>query len=209
MEQWRIEKLALVEKYHNENLSALKGQIVFTGSSLMEMFPVDEWAKEDGIIVYNRGVGGYTTIDFLPIVDILVTELSPRKIFINIGTNDLSDPSVAIDEMIARYDEILCRIEHKLPDAIIYMMAYYPINYEAAAPEMKENLRTRTNAKIAEANECVRILAKKHGHKFINVNAPLTDSDGNLKAEYTFEGMHIKPEGYRAIYPLVLNYIME
>lgn len=29
-----------VERYRLENKSAIKGQIVFTGSSLMEMFPI-------------------------------------------------------------------------------------------------------------------------------------------------------------------------
>jgi 6-pyruvoyltetrahydropterin/6-carboxytetrahydropterin synthase len=47
-------------------------------------------------------------------------------------------------------------------------------------------------------------------HKFIiDINDPLKDENGNLKAEYTIEGMHIKEEGYRAIFPEFIRYAME
>jgi len=211
-EPWRLEKEQMVRDFHIWNQRAVKGQIVFAGSSLMEMFPIEEWVKELGEnapIVYNRGVGGYRTSDMLPIMDACVLELAPRKVFINIGTNDLSDETIPIEEMIDRYDQIITIMEEELPGVIIYMMAYYPINYEAATEEMKPGLLIRTNEKIRFANEQVQKLAEKHGQRFINVNAPLTDEQGRLKAEYTIEGMHIKPEGYRAIFEDVMRYVLE
>ena len=211
-EAWRLEKEQMVEDFHVWNESAKKGQTVFTGSSLMEMFPIEEWVKElgeDAPVVYNRGVGGYRTTDLLPILDACVFELEPSKLFINIGTNDLSDPDITIEEVMERYDQIITMIEEKLPDVVIYMMAYYPINYEAATEEMKPCLLIRTNEKINEANKHVAKIAAKHGQKYINVNAPLTDEQGRLKAEYTIEGMHINQEGYRAIFEDVLKYVRE
>lgn len=211
-EAWRLEKEQMVRDFHVRNQNAVKGQIVFTGSSLMEMFPIEEWVKElgqDAPIVYNRGVGGYRTTDLLPILDACVFELEPRKVFINIGTNDLSNPDIPIEKVMEQYDRIITQIEEKLPSVMIYMMAYYPINYEAAAEEMKPCLLIRTNEKIRAANEQVEKLAAKHGQKYINVNAPLMDEQGRLKAEYTIEGMHIKPEGYRAIFDDVMKYVKE
>lgn len=211
-EEWRLEKEQMVRDFHVWNQNAVKGQVVFTGSSLMEMFPIEEWVKELGeeaTIVYNRGVGGYRTTDLLPILDACVFELEPRKVFINIGTNDLSDSEITIQEIMERYDRIITKIEENLPGVKIYMMAYYPINYEAATEEMKPCLLIRTNEKINAANEQVAKIAAKHRQKFINVNAPLTDEKGRLKAEYTIEGMHIKPEGYRAIFKDVMKYVME
>ena len=210
-EAWRLEKEQMVRDFHVWNESAVKGQIVFTGSSLMEMFPVEEWVKELGEnvpIVYNRGVGGYKTSDLLPILDACVFELAPQKVFINIGTNDLSDGNIPLSEVMANYDQIITQIEEKLPGVVIYMMAYYPINYEAATEEMKPCLLIRTNEKIDAANKLVEELAAKHGQRFINVNVPLTDVSGRLKAEYTIEGMHIKPEGYRAIFDDVMRYVL-
>ena len=211
-EAWRLEKEKMVEGFRERNRLCKKGQVVFAGSSLMEMFPVEEWADELGEgapKLYNRGVGGYRTDDMLPIVDLCVTDLLPRKVFINIGTNDLSDPDLPMETMIQRYDEILTRIEAAVPGVRIYLMAYYPINYDAAADFMKPGLLIRTNEKIAAANGLVQQLAKKHGQRYIDVNDPLKDDRGRLKAEYTIEGMHIKPEGYRAIFPAIVKYIME
>lgn len=211
-EAWRLEKEKMVEGFRAKNRLCEKGQVVFAGSSLMEMFPVEEWAGElgeDAPRLYNRGVGGYRTDDMLPIVDLCVTDLQPSKVFINIGTNDLSDPDLPMETMIQRYDEILTRIEAAVPGVRIYLMAYYPINYEAATEDMKPGLLIRTNEKIAAANGLVEKLAAKHGQRYIDVNDPLKDDMGRLKAEYTIEGMHIKPEGYRAIFPAIVKYIME
>ena len=147
----------------------------------MEMFPVEEFINEDqlDITIYNRGIGGFITDELLENVDVCILDLKPSRLFINIGTNDLSDPSISMNQMIANYDKILSIVESKLPDIEIYMMAYYPINYEAATEEMKPCLRIRTNEKIAAANKAVQELAEKHHAKYIDINAPLKDELGN------------------------------
>ena len=45
------------------NTFAKKGEIVFTGSSLCELFPISEMLQnvEPRIRVYNRGIGGDVT----------------------------------------------------------------------------------------------------------------------------------------------------
>ncbi len=211
-EAWRIEKEQMVEGFRVKNRTALKGQIVCVGSSLMEMFPIEEWVKEwgpDAPVIYNRGVGGYKTTDILPILDACVLDLKPRRVFINIGTNDLSDASIPMEELMGNYDRILAVIQEELPGVEIYLMAYYPVNYEAAAEEMKSCLLVRNNDKINRANEEVKKLAEKHHQRFININKNLMDEKGNLKAEYTIEGMHIRPEGYRAILKDFMGYALE
>lgn len=212
MEQWRIEKAELVRQYHMKNLTAPKGGIVFVGSSLMEMFPIEAWVAElpePRPLVYNRGVGGYTTSDLLPILDIVAWELEPGKVFINIGTNDLNDASQTIEMIMARYDEILSRIEAHLPGVPITLMAYYPVNPDAAEGDVKACLKVRTNPRIAEANAAVKRLAEKHGQRYIDLNGPLTDEQGRLKAEYTIEGIHINHEGYRSIFGALMRCAME
>lgn len=67
----------------------------------------------------------------------------------------------------------------------------------------------RTNPKIAEVNAAVKKLAEKYHAKYMDINDSLKDENGNLKAEYTIEGMHIKEEGYRAILPEFIRYAME
>lgn len=205
-----MEKAMKVERYRKANEAALRGQIVFAGSSLMEMFPVEKLLRERGVeaVVYNRGIGGYVTAEMLANLDVCVTDLEPRRLFINIGTNDLSDPAVTPEILMERYDAILTAIERRVPGVEILLMAYYPINYEAAADFMKPCLEIRTNAKICAANVLVRQLADKHGQRYIDVNSALKDDQGRLKAEYTIEGMHIREEGYRAIMDELIPYVI-
>ena len=47
-----------IDRYRKLNKDCKPGQIVFAGSSLMEMFPIEKFVAEDklGITVYNRGI---------------------------------------------------------------------------------------------------------------------------------------------------------
>ena len=200
-----------VERYREENRSALKGQTVFTGSSLMEMFPINKLLKEHGddIVIYNRGVGGFLSHELLTVIDVCVVDLMPSKVFINIGTNDLSWSSIPISALMDNYDKIITTIESVVPNVKIYLMAYYPVNYEAASEEMKECLKIRTNEKITAANAEVKKLAEKHGQRYIDINRNLKDEQGRLRAEYTIEGMHINEDGYRAVYDDIMTYVKE
>ena len=55
-----------IERFKKMNENIIPGQIVCAGSSLMEMFPVEELAKEAKLnaIIYNRGVGGFVTDEY-------------------------------------------------------------------------------------------------------------------------------------------------
>lgn len=200
-----------LERYRSLNLTAEKGGVLFAGSSLMEMFPVEKFAAEDRlpVTVYNRGVGGFVTDELIAALDTCILDLAPKKLFINIGTNDLSDASRSMDMIMGNYSHILEEVKKHVPGVKLYLMAYYPVNYNAAAPEMKDCLKIRSNARIALANEEVRRLAERFGAEYIDVTAPLKDENGDLRAEYTIEGMHINEAGYRSIYPLVKKYILE
>lgn len=200
-----------LERYREANKTVRYGETVFAGSSLMEMFPINKLLQESGIdtIIYNRGVGGFVAEELWNALDICILDLKPARLFINIGTNDLSDASIPIDSMIETYDKIITAVEQRLPDITIYLMAYYPVNYEAAAESMKACLQIRTNDKIALANEKVARLAAKHHQRYIDINRNLKDEQGRLKAAYTIEGMHINEDGYRAIFEDIMSYVNE
>lgn len=199
------------ERYREENKSAVKGHTVFTGSSLMEMFPINKLLKEHGddTIIYNRGIGGFLSDELLAVIDVCAIELMPSKLFINIGTNDLSWSSIPISSLMDNYDKIISAVESAVPGVRIYLMAYYPVNFEAASEEMKECLKIRTNEKITAANAEVKKLAERHGQRYIDINRDLKDEQGRLKAEYTIEGMHINEDGYRAVYDDIMEYVRE
>ena len=83
---FKQEQKEKIDKYRILNEDVVKGQILFTGSSLMEQFPINELLMTEKMdcIIYNRGVGGFTTDDMLENMDVQVFGTEPSKIFINI-----------------------------------------------------------------------------------------------------------------------------
>ena len=152
-EQIKREK---AEAFREKNKTAEKGGVLFAGSSLMEMFPVEQFAAEDGLRAVNRGIGGYITDELLANLDVCILDLAPAVLFLNIGTNDLSMAERSIGDVMANYREILRRVREALPETRIVLMAYYPVNPDAAADFMKPVLKIRSNEKLREANRALR-----------------------------------------------------
>lgn len=199
-------------RYAKDNLTAQKGQIVFVGSSLMEIFPIEKWEKEQDLKlskhIYNRGIRATTTADLLAHMDVQIFDLAPSKLFINIGTNDIGF-GVPEAEFLKNYDQILYEIKENLPTCKVYLMAYYPLNNVDFGQEKDEKslLEKRNNLINAQAGEKVAKLAEKYNAAFINVNAGLTDEQGNLKKELTFDGAHLLPEGYAIVFQNMKPYL--
>lgn len=216
MERFREEKRRTLEKYKLLNKSIKKDQILFVGSSLMEWFPINEMQLNLNLEkrIYNRGIAGTTTEELLNSIEAQILELEPSKIFINIGSNDigsLENGEYKKEKLLENYEKILNIIKEKLPKAKVYVMAYYPINnvddFGISKEEHEKMFATRTNENIKNANKDVEILAKKLNCEFINVNNGLENSDGNLKKEYSIEGLHMWPNAYEIILKNMMNYL--
>lgn len=207
----KTEQQQKIDKYRILNEGARKGEILFTGSSLMEHFPINELLMNEGIeqIIYNRGVGGFMTTDMLENMEEQIFGTEPSKIFINIGTNDISDASrsfeAVLEDMLANYEKILIQIKERLPETEVYMMAYYPVNDTDMQDKLPKTewadkmFVNRNNQNLPIANAAVEKLAEKLGYHYIDVNAGLCDERGKLKKEFTVEGVHMYANGYRVV----------
>ena len=207
-------KNQLIENYRRLNKIAVKGQILFTGSSLMEQFPVVELSLTHklGKIVYNRGAGGFRTEDFIANIHEMLLDLEPSKVFINIGTNDIrtfEDGTAWDDNLQKQYDFILGQCKEKLPEAKVYVMAYYPMNEtDEEFMEMGKLFGSiRSNEKIRTASSIASALAEKHGFTYIDVNQGLTDETGNLKREFCKDGIHMYADAYDVVYRNLEKYL--
>ena len=201
-----------LERYRILNEKVKKGEILFTGSSLMEQFPIYElrMTEEMDAVIYNRGIGGFTTEDMLQCMEEMVFGTEPGKIFINIGTNDISRPEYRLEKLMENYGKIIGMIQERLPGAEIYMMAYYPVNEVDKVPDDEWGrgmFATRNNENIRTANEAVKGLAEKMGCRYIDVNQGLTDENGRLKKAYTVEGIHMYANGYRVVLENLRKYL--
>lgn len=154
-------------RFAQQNKTAKKGQIVFVGSSLMEIFPIEKMQESLGLdkLIYNRGIRATTTADLLKSMDICIFDLKPSKIFINIGSNDIGF-NIPESTFLANYDKILRQIKEKLPETKVYVMAYFPVNpvadFGESEAEHDSLFALRTNEKLESASNKVAKLAQKY-----------------------------------------------
>ena len=196
--------------FRQQNPYARKGETLFTGSSLMELFPITEFCLNEGLpIAYNRGIGGYTTDEFLTAIDDVLLDLQPKKLFINIGTNDIRKMPEGEDwfeHLSGNYRRICEIIREKLPDTVVYMMAYYPV-CEELLRKMSPTPPVRTNEAVRRANQMVAALAEEFGFHYIDVNDGLKDAQGALQAEHTQDGIHFDAAAYRTVFDRLKQYL--
>ena len=212
-EFFQKEKMDKLERYRHLNKYVKKGQILFTGSSLMEQFPINEIAMTNGVnaVIYNRGIGGYTIPEMLDAMDEQIFALEPSKIFINIGTNDISREDETLEMLINDYRKVLTQVKDRLPEARVYLMAYYPVNVSVAENQPWEGAKRAAELRLErleKANAAVKELAAEFGYFFIDVNEGLTNESGQTKEEFSIDGIHMWSDAYEIIFKNMKKYIL-
>ena len=190
-----------IRNYREQNVRARKGQTVFAGSSLMENFPVNEMLMTRGIrtVVYNRGIGGYTIEQYDKALDVCVLDLQPKRLFINIGSNDLNLPGDTLGNLERGYRALLLRIKQALPDCAITLLAYYPCLPADPDMPMQPGRVPRTMENVNAANRIVKSLAEELGCAYLDLNAPLLDEAGYLRKDLSTDPIHFSSAGYELV----------
>ena len=183
MAHFAREKEKKLTSFRQQNAYIRKGQVLFTGSSLMEQFPVVEYCINEGLpTAYNRGIGGYTTDEFL-------NDIKP-----------MPEGEDWYEHLSSNYRKICEIIRDQLPETVVYMMAYYPVNPDAPGAKDNPGMKVRTNANIDRANRMVEKLAAEFGFHYIDVNDGLKDAQGCLQLEHTQDGIHFDAAAYRTVF---------
>lgn len=177
------------------------GGILFLGDSLTDFYSVQEFFRRSD--VYNRGIAGDTTEDVLRRLDEAV-DLAPNKLFLQIGVNDLIGRGRRCDsETLAQR---IVSIAERFRSRERYVLSFYPINRKKT-PVSGVVCRGATNARICEVNRLLAKLCEERGLLFLDLYPLLTDQNGNLKAEYTVEGLHLSVRGYRELTRALKPYV--
>ena len=107
---------------------------------------------------------------------------------------------------------VLEQIKKRLSETKVYMMAYYPASVKGAShsqwPDAAKTAKRRLDM-LADANKAVEELAVEFGYKYIDVNAGLTDEDGQTKEEFSIDGIHMWSDAYEIVYNNMKKYILE
>ena len=132
-----------------------------------------------------------------------VYQYNPTKVFLLIGTNDLDSSDV--DTTFNNIKKIINEIKENRREASIYVESVYPVN------SLIENnaVNNRDNEKIRELNKKLFNYCDDGNCTYINLFKELKDEDGNLKSNYTEDGLHLNSLGYVVVTRCLLPYLNE
>ena len=169
-----------------------KKDIVMLGNSITHH---GLWSELfDSKRVKNRGIAGDKTYDVLRRLDPIVKG-QPKKVFILVGINDIALTNIGSpDQVYARYRQIVERFVKESPRTKVYVQSVMPMN------ETVKNAARHT-AKRKEVNELnakLKAMSQELGVTYIDLFPALADSDGRMRPEYTWDGLHLWGEGYLA-----------
>jgi len=176
------------EAFSRYNKYSEPGGIVFVGDSITQDFNVYEYFPK--YKVYNRGIGADTSRGVLGRLNESVFELKPKKVFLNIGTNDFELINDGLDAIFSRIKEIIEKISNSDKNLELYFISIYPVN-----PTISNSVGKRNNKDIKELNNRISNI---EGIKYLNIYDLLL-KDGYLNPDYTIEGLHMNQNGYEII----------
>ncbi len=105
------------------NNTAIQNGCVIFGSDFICNFPINELAQNYRIDtpVYNRGINGLKINESEYQFDNSVVSLSPGKIFICIGENDVKEPDFDEKKFARQYDSLIKKMKRSMPAKIFIM----------------------------------------------------------------------------------------
>lgn len=176
---------------------ALENQTVLLGDSITDFFNYYElfydFCKSSGQAVYNRGISGDTTDRLLQRLQENVLNIKPRNIVLLIGTNDIGR-GLPLSMSVDNVEQIIKSAKECCPDVNFILEAVYPVN-----ENMRDRFEKRSNKKINEMNKEYIKLCEKYNCVWLDFTDKLKDKNGNLKEEYTYDGLHINAMAYEIV----------
>lgn len=172
-----------------------KGEICFLGDSITHFC---EWAELTGNPkCVNRGISSDTAWGIMKRIDEVVAG-KPAKVFLMVGTNDLSRDKTPA-EVRDKIAEIIDTIQTKSPKTVIYLQSVLPV--------IDGRVAKYENVNIDALNpELVKLAAQKKV-TFINLNPLFKDANGQLRADFTEDGLHLKAVGYQLWLTQIKQYV--
>ena len=174
------------KKSQFEILPNSNDSIVFLGDSLTDE---GEWVELLGNTnIVNRGISGDTTRRILNRLDAII-ETKPKKIFLMVGINDFVNEKKSIEEVLSKYKIILEELQSKTPQTEVFIQSVLPVN---------NNLSyfLQDNQKVIQFNFKLQELATEFNYQYIDVFSDLADSENELDARYTTDGIHLNGKAY-------------
>jgi lysophospholipase L1-like esterase len=179
--------------------------VVLVGDSITEGFDVATYFP--GRRILNRGIGADVIGNDLPADDprgVLkrleqsIFDCAPTDVFLMIGINDLN--SGRTPEVLEKgYRELFQQIKAGAPRVRVHVQSILPTRGSHAA----------RNPDVLDSNARLKKLAAEFGFNYIDLHSRMIDAKGELKSEFTEDGLHLTPAAYAVWQAEVLRIIDE
>lgn len=205
LENWLLKEQEKIQtKYrHLNQVSVVEPDILFIGDSIVEYYPLQELFGTSKMIV-NRGIRGYQTGLLLENLDAHLYGGAVDKIVLLIGTNDIGK-DVPVNEALNNLEAIIQSIARDFPLTEMKLLSILPVN---EGEEYKQTVYIRTNEKIQKWNQAYQELDSAYMQvEFVPVFDSLIDQEGQLKKDYTTDGLHLSVAGYQVLSKALNDYL--
>ena len=197
LENWLLKEQAKIQtKYRELNqISLLEPDMIFIGDSIVEYYPLQELLGTAKTIV-NRGIRGYQTGLLLDNLDAHLYGDAVDQIVLLIGTNDIGK-DISMNDALDNLERVIQSLNRDYPLSQIKLVSILPVN---EGEEYKQTVYIRTNEKIREWNQAYEALASAYMQvDFVPVFDSLLDQEGQLREDYTTDGLHLSVAGYQVL----------
>ncbi len=156
------------------------GPVVFLGDSLTE-----------GLSAYgffpDAVIAGINSLNTLSAQEHVyeIASVHPSKLFILLGINDIWEGD-SVEGFVERYRALVTQFEEQTPGTRIYIESMLPVS--TAALERNPHIN---NAIIDGVNAELKKMAQELRADYIDVNTVMKDENGNLRSEYSNDGVHL------------------
>ncbi|QKQ75820.1 SGNH/GDSL hydrolase family protein [Nostoc sp. TCL240-02] len=165
---------------------------ILAGDSLSLWFPPE--LLPEGKNWLNQGISGETSNGLLNRLKIF-DRSKPEVIFVMIGINDLIR-GVNNEEILDNQRQIINYLRKTHPTTQIVVQSILPHGAEEATWKGRDKLLAVANSRIQGLNQQLQSISTKKGVKYLDLYPLFTNKQGNLRREFTTDGLHLSPEGY-------------
>lgn len=165
---------------------------VLVGDSLSLWFPTDLLPSDRAWL--NQGISGEVSGGLLERLS-LFNDTQPETIFVMIGINDLIR---GVDDftLLDNQRQIIRYLQDNHPRSQIVVQSVLPHGSDRATWEGRDRLQAISNQRIRDLNQELKAIAQTEGVYFLDLHPLFTDAQGNLRADFTTDGLHLNRQGY-------------
>jgi lysophospholipase L1-like esterase len=161
--------------------------IIFFGDSMTENFG-ELLETSDSLI--NMGISGDFTFGLLKRTDAVI-RLTPAKLFIMIGINDIIE-QVPMWQICDNYEKIIDNISQESPETEIFVQSTLPTYGLEGAISSGSSI----NRKVIELNRFLQSMCQRRGLTYIDLYSGMVNEQKELRHDLTSDGIHLNEEGY-------------